>query len=203
MPGTHLACAPQCSLLDADSFVEYSLKTEDIENLSLYVPPLPWKPDGWYPFQQRGDGSFMLHPLGDRATTLQLLHGCPPGVERITAVVKITSPQARGDVQYAIAASNSPEGGELLDLTDLASDPRFLAFSGWQLIPRDDAPHVLALDFAEPLVEPAHLILATRMPPGVDHAWAWADWLEVRLRVRGLWAPRLEAAVQTRSTRAA
>ena len=33
------------------------------------------------------------------------------------------------------------------------------------------------------LVQPAHLVLATRMPPGVDHAWAWADWLEVRLRV--------------------
>jgi hypothetical protein len=24
------------------------------------------------------------------------------------------------------------------------------------------------------------------MPPGVDHSWAWADWLDVRVRVGGV-----------------
>ena len=180
VPGMPLQCGLMGCTPQAAGHVEYSLNAEEIVRMRLYVPPVAWKPDEWYPFQQRNDGSFMLHPIGPRATTLQLANGCPPGVDRVTAVVKITSRQARGDVQYAVAASRSDDASELLDQPDLSSDARFLAFSGWQLILRDDAAHVIVMEIAEPLGEAAHLILATRMPPGVDHAWAWADWLDVR-----------------------
>jgi hypothetical protein len=191
-------CVPQ-----ANGQVEYSLNAEELARMTLYVPPVPWKPDEWYPFQQRDDGSFMLHPIGPSATTLQLTNGCPPGVDRVTAVVKITSPKAVGDVLYAIAAARGDDANKLLDGHDLASDSRLLAFSGWQLVPRDDAAHVIVMEFPQPLHRAAHLLLATRMPPGVDHAWAWADWLDVRLRVRGLQVPMLEQAEPIEQNRAA
>jgi hypothetical protein len=205
VPGMPLTSDQIGWLGQSNSGLEYTLSPEEIGRMILRVPSLPCKPTEWYPFQQRSDGSFMLHPLGSSATTLLLPDGCPIGTDRVTAVVQITSPNARGDVEYALAASCADEAGALMDNTDLASDPRFLAFSGWHTIPRAAAPHVITLDFAKPLTRPAHLVLATRMPSGVDHAWAWADWLEVRVRVPepGLLAPLFEVTELIGQVRAA
>jgi hypothetical protein len=203
VPGMPLQRVPTWCAPLADDSVEFSLNAEEINRMKLHLPPIDWLPAEWYPFQQRPDGSFMLHPFGSLATTLQLHHGCPAGVERVMAVVQITSPQARGAVQYALAVSPDDDAHRLMDNADLNSDLRFLAFSGWHAIPPDDAPHVIVMDVAAPLSRPAHLLLATRMPAGVDHAWAWADWRDVRLRVRGLQVPAVETLASPTAKRAA
>jgi Family of unknown function (DUF6212) len=203
VPGIPLKCGPWACAIQDDNRIEFSLCREEIERMLLHVPMAEEKPAQWYPFQVRADGSFLLHPLGSLATTLQLTNGCPPGLDRVTAVVKITQPLAQGDALYALAVARGDEANTSMDHADLASDPRFLAFSGWQRVPRDQAPHVLVLDFAEPLVQPAHLLLATRMPPGVDHGWVWAEWLDIRLRVQGVQAPELERSDYLKTKRVA
>jgi hypothetical protein len=203
VPGASTADGPLWCSTNPGGSVEYSLSADEVGGMRLHVPSVAGRPANWHPFQAREDGSFMLHPIGPLATTLQLTNGVGPDVERVTAVVQITSPQARGDVMYSLALSHSDEAASLLDLPDPASDPRFLAFSGWHTVPPDDQPHRLTLEITKRFDAPAHLILATRTPPGVDHAWAWADWLDVRFRVPGTRAVVAEPADLTEEKRAA
>jgi hypothetical protein len=193
VPGAPLKDGPLWCSPNADGSVEYSLCPDEITSMRLRVPTA-WQTAPWYPFQMRPDGSFMLQPVGSLATSLLLPDGCGPDVERVTAVVKITNPAAPGDVLYAVAAADIEQADSLLDQPDPASDPHFVAFSGWHMIPRDDAAHVIVLDLPKGRDGPAHLILATRMLPNVDHTGAWADWLDVRLRLRGPQAPVVEPA---------
>jgi hypothetical protein len=190
VPGAPLKGGPMWCSPNADGSVEYSLCIDEVNSMRVRVPPA-WK-SAWFPRQVRPDGSFMIHPVGCEATALLLPDGCAPDVERVTAVVKITSPHARGDVLYAVAASELDQADSLLDQPDPASDPHFVAFSGWRTIPHDDAAHVIVLDLPPGRERPAHLILATRLLPGVDHTSAWADWLDVRLRLRGPQPPVVE-----------
>jgi hypothetical protein len=202
VPGAPLKGGPAWCSPNADGSLEYSLCADEITSMRVRVPA-GWENAPWHPLQMRDDGSFLLHPIGSFATSLLLPDGCATDVERVTAVVKITHPDARGDVEYALAASECDAADTLLDQADPASDPRFVAFSGWHTVPRDDAAHVLVLNLPQPRDRAAHLLLATRMPPCVDHTWAWADWLDVRLRLRGPQPPVVEPAEGAEQKRAA
>ena len=191
VPGTMLKGGPVWCSPQRDGSVEYCLDAQEIASMQLHVPPALGLPADWEPFQLRHDDTFILHPLGDLATTLRLNNGCTPDLDRVTAFVKIGHPLAQSEVMYALAAVEDEGASARMD-QPLASDPRILAFSGWHTIARDSAAHAVVMNFDKPLTKPAHLILATRMPTGANNAWAWAEWLEVRLRVRGSQVPAIE-----------
>jgi hypothetical protein len=74
-------------------------------------------------------------------------------------------------------------------LVNPSSDPRILAFSGWQEIMPDRQQRPLILEFREPLSAPAHLVFGTRTPLGASTDYAWAQWLDVHLRLRDNYRP--------------
>ena len=97
----------------------------------------------------------------------------------------VNHPEAKAHVQYALLAARGEAAPELIDLPDPGAHPDVLAFSGWQRVSPDGQPQLLALEFREALDAPADLVFATRVAPGECLDYAWAEWADVRFRVRG------------------
>jgi len=140
---------------------------------------------------------FRLHPLEDEIATAVVPAACLPGTDRVAAMVQIRNVLANHPVEYAFALADP--AAQLTAFPDPATrDPRILGSSGWQTVPADGLPHVITLFLDHPLTTMADIVAATRMPPGRPSANAWADWLEIRVRmqqsVSAQPVPNLEAA---------
>jgi len=125
---------------------------------------------------------FRLHPMEGPATGM-LANACPEHADRVTCVVQIRNPLARHPIEFAMCLTPARYNCHNYP-ADPENDTRVAGYSGWQTIPVDQQPHSVTLLLDRPLAEPADLHFATRVKDGGSVAYAWADWLEVRIRIR-------------------
>lgn len=126
---------------------------------------------------------FRLHPLENKLATAVLSRACLPNSDRLLATVQVRNDKASFPVEYAMCLTEVSAWKSSFP-TALENDRRVVAFSGWQTVPADNQPHFVALALDRPLTAPADLHFATRMKDGRPIAQHWADWLELRIRVR-------------------
>lgn len=170
-------------LADAEA-LEYELTQPDFQRIRPLV-----KAHFEYSHPLWDATGFRLHPLDNVLAASKLESVCLPGTDRVIAIGQIRHPEAALPVEYAmcltdaaVPCSKFPDSPE--------RDPRVLGFSGWQAVPADAQPHAVVLNLDRPLTVRADLLCATRMPDGLSITHEWADWLGVRIRLRGI--PSLE-----------
>jgi hypothetical protein len=196
-PGTQFQEGIPCGTFLPGQSCAFRLNQFELDRAVLSSPEGTAHPNPWTLVVQ--PQRLLLHPEGPQANVGYIPFGCLSGIQQVTAIVKIDHPQAASHIEYAMLATRHEPVCELPRLADPAGDPRVQAFSGWQLVPPDQQPHAVCLHFAEPLAQPAHLVLATRTQGSTTYAWAC--WLEFRMCFR---APRRafenENAGQTNSS---
>lgn len=125
---------------------------------------------------------FRLHPMEGPATGM-LANACPEQADRVTCIVQIRNPLARYPIEFAMCLTPVRYNCQNYP-TEPQNDTRVVGYSDWQMIPVDQQPHSVCLLLDRPLAEPADLHFATRVKDGGSVEYAWADWLEVRIRIR-------------------
>jgi hypothetical protein len=158
--------------------VEYLLEGEDILRIKPmssahfpYMHPLPDLP------------GIRLHPLDHTLATAVLKNACLADTDRVIATGQVRHVGATLPVEYAMCLTDSSTRCPYFP-PNPEKDARVVGFSGWQVIESDHQPHFVILELDRPLTAPADLHFATRMrncAPITNH---WADWLEVRIRLR-------------------
>jgi len=178
LPGLSLGPASYHLSPLTDHTIEYTLSQHELEALQALTPYVETNYLGFLP-----TGGFQLHPLPDQVAAAVLPGACITGVDRVTAVITIGTDLCQTPISFALLVTRDEHAGYEL-LVSPSSDPRILAFSGWQEIMPDRQRHPLILEFREPLSAPAHLVFGTRTPLGASTDYAWAQWLDVHLRLR-------------------
>jgi hypothetical protein len=158
--------------------MEQSLRSQDFQRI---------RPTAVAPFQYThplGEAlGFRLHPLQHTLASAALPRACMAGTDRLLATVQIRNERAQYSVEYAMCLTDADAKCDAFPAAP-ESDRRVIGFSGWQTVPADNQSHLVVLELDRPLAAPADLHFATRMKeqrPIDDH---WADWLDLRIRVR-------------------
>lgn len=158
--------------------VEYGLEMEDIHRIKPtasasfpYMHPLP------------DITGFRLHPLEDTLATATLARACKADTDRVLATAQIRHTEASIPVEYALCLTDAKARCPYFPPSP-EQDGRVVGFSGWHTIPADHQPHLVSLELESPLKDTADLHFATRMQNQAPITHHWADWLEVRIRLR-------------------
>ncbi len=123
--------------------------------------------------------TLQLHPVTGLVSHAVIPAACPAGVRRILATIKTDCPEAPW-VEYALMAV--PAGTPANFPTDQKPAPAGAVVSEWlRLAPNTPGTLVLAFDDAPSQTLDLHL--ATRMPPGVADAFAWAQWKSLQIEL--------------------
>lgn len=184
LPPADGGTSPTCPPADA---VEYALSDSDFRRARplvsahfQYCHPLDDRP------------GIRLHPLEGTLASAILQRACAAGTDRLVAVGQIRNGEAQFPVEYGMCLVDS--AAQVSEFpTAPESDDRVLGFSGWQPVAADGQVHALTLSLQRPLDRPADLCLATRMPGALAITHEWADWLEIRVRLRAGSVTRVEA----------
>lgn len=182
IPGTNLNLPAQgwCNISGSSAAslgIEYALDASDIAPIRStvdtpvnFLHPLSDVP------------GFRLHPMEGPASGM-LVNVCPANTDRVACTVQIRNPLAQYPIEFAMCLTPARHNCRVYPIAP-ENDPCVVGYSGWQTIPVDQQPHALTVVLDRPLSEPADLHFATRMKDGASIAYAWADWLEVRIRIR-------------------
>ncbi len=182
LPGTNLNLSARgwCQITGTPPqalALEYALDATDIARIRStidttvnFIHPLTDKP------------GFRLHPMEGPASGM-LRNICPEHADRVSCTVMIRNEQAQFPIEFALCATPVRYNCDSYP-ADPVHDTRVVGHSGWQTVPADQQPHAVTLLLDRPLIEPADLHFATRVKDSASTAFAWADWLEVRIRLR-------------------
>ena len=157
---------------------EYALGPRDFVR-ARRTTPHDWE----YSHSLPESAGFRLHPLNGAVAGVLVPSTCLPGTDRVVATVTVPHERARYPVEVAMVV-RSPDGRLTAFPNDPAHDPDLHGFSGWKSVPPDGEPKALIVDLHAPLHRSADLLLATRLPDGASNEDEWADFTEVRLRLR-------------------
>ena len=98
------------------------------------------------------------------------------------STVRVANAQAASSVEFAICLLPAGRYHEFPE--DPALLPDLLGFSGWTLVPTSGDILAVSVDFEKPASGAADVHLATRVPPGASNANCWAEWVDIRVRLR-------------------
>lgn len=158
--------------------IEYALDANDIVRIKPTV-----NIDVQYVHPLNDVTGFRLHPMESGPATAILSNICMASTDRVICVAQIRNPEARSVIEYAMCLTPARLHCRSFP-TSPENDPGVVGYSGWQAVAADQQPHAVTLLLDRPLSEPADLHFATRMKDGAPTSYGWADWLEVRVRVR-------------------
>lgn len=121
----------------------------------------------------KDDGRVLqLHPVAGRVAHAVIPHAAPAGTKRLTATVKTDNPEGPW-VEYAMMLA--PAGTEASFPTVDRPGSGAVVAGEWQALPASTMGS-LVLHLPEPTTEICDIHIATRTPPGVADAFAWAQW---------------------------